>query len=256
MVDRFDKFTQRARNVMTLAHEEAIRHKHNFISTEHILLGLLNERDSIAARVLTNFGVDLSTLRSKVEDAMGRGDRRVNADQIKLTERARVVIELAVDEARVLHHTYIGTEHLLLGLVREGEGIAAATLSSFGISLQPTRNEVTDLMSLSARSQEPEAPPPPGLPPMDSATRAEALIAELGREEALNLMVDLARLLRDPDSQEPEAPPPGLPPMDPETQADDLWTQLRPEGVQRLIAELQRRMTPPEEPDAPSPEDQ
>ena len=124
MADRFDKFTERARRVLTLAQEEAHRFNHNYIGTEHILLGLVREGDGVAAKVLGNLGVELNKVRSAVEFIIGRGDRTV-LGEIGLTPRAKKVIELAVDEARRLTHSYIGTEHLLLGLVREGEGIAA-----------------------------------------------------------------------------------------------------------------------------------
>ena len=128
-MDRFDKFTERARKVLTLAQEEAQRFNHNYIGTEHLLLGLVREGDGVAAKVLENMGVELNKVRSAVEFIIGRGDRPV-IGEIGLTPRAKKVIELAVDEARRLNHHYIGTEHLLLGLVREGEGIAAGVLES------------------------------------------------------------------------------------------------------------------------------
>jgi ATP-dependent Clp protease ATP-binding subunit ClpC len=136
--DRFDKFTERARKVIRLAQEEAQRFQHNYIGTEHLLLGLVREGEGVAAKVLTSLGVDLKMVRKAVEDIIGRGDRIV-LREIGLTPRAKKVIEFAVDEARGLHHGYIGTEHLLLGLLREGEGIGAGVLVSFGLSLQEVR---------------------------------------------------------------------------------------------------------------------
>ena len=133
--DRFDKFTERARKVLQLAQEEAQRLHHNYIGTEHLLLGLVREGEGVAGQVLTSLGVDLEKVRKAVEDIIGRGDRIV-LGEIGLTPRAKQVIELAVDEARLLNHHYIGTEHLLLGLIREGEGIGARVLESFGLSLQ------------------------------------------------------------------------------------------------------------------------
>ncbi|MBK7328926.1 MAG: ATP-dependent Clp protease ATP-binding subunit [Dehalococcoidia bacterium] len=149
MADRFDKFTERARRVLTLAKEEAHRFNHNYIGTEHILLGLVREGDGVAAKVLANLGVELNKVRSAVEFIIGRGDRTV-LGEIGLTPRAKKVIELAVDEARRLTHSYIGTEHLLLGLVREGEGIAAGVLESLGVNLERVRAETTRILSQSA----------------------------------------------------------------------------------------------------------
>src|SRR5512139_2168500 len=148
MADRFDKFTERARRVLTLAQEEAHRFNHNYIGTEHILLGLVREGDGVAAKVLANLGVELNKVRSAVEFIIGRGDRAVMGE-IGLTPRAKKVIELAVDEARRLNHHYIGTEHLLLGLVREGEGIAAGVLESLGVSLEKVRAQTIHVLSQS-----------------------------------------------------------------------------------------------------------
>jgi ATP-dependent Clp protease ATP-binding subunit ClpC len=138
--DRFDKFTERARRVLSLAQEEAQRFQHNYIGTEHLLLGLVREGDGVAAKVLHDLGVDLQKVRSSVEDIIGRGDRIVQGE-IGLTPRAKKLIELAVDEARRMNHHYIGTEHLLLGLIREGEGIAAGVLESLGVTLEKARRQ-------------------------------------------------------------------------------------------------------------------
>ena len=144
MPDRFDKFTERARTMVTLAGEEASRLRHNYIGTEHLLLGLVREGGGLAAQVLTNMDVDLAMVRSKVEAIIGRGKhvKHRTVGTIGLTPRAKKVIELAVDEARRLNHHYIGTEHLLLGLIREGEGIGAGVLEDLGIGLQRVRREV------------------------------------------------------------------------------------------------------------------
>src|SRR5579859_4880110 len=146
--DRFDKFTERARKVLSLAQEEAQRFNHNYIGTEHLLLGLVREGDGVAAKVLSNLGVELNKVRSAVEFIIGRGDRIVLGD-IGLTPRAKKVIELAVDEARRLNHHYIGTEHLLLGLVREGEGIAAGVLESLGVNLEKVRTQTIQVLNQS-----------------------------------------------------------------------------------------------------------
>lgn len=146
MAEQFEKFTDRARKVLTLAQEEAQRFNHNYIGTEHLLLGLVRENDGVAAKVLANMGVQLSKVRSAVEFIIGRGDSVVTSD-LGLTPRAKKVLELAIDEARRLNHHYIGTEHLLLGLVREGEGIAAGVLESLGVNLERVRTQVMQIVS-------------------------------------------------------------------------------------------------------------
>jgi tetratricopeptide (TPR) repeat protein len=137
----FDRFTEQARKALSLAQEEAQRFQHNYIGTEHLLLGLVREGEGVTAKVLSNLGVELNKVRSAVEFIIGRGDRIV-LGEIGLTPRAKKVIELAVDEARRLNHHYIGTEHLLLGLLREGEGIAAGVLESVGVNLERARRLV------------------------------------------------------------------------------------------------------------------
>src|SRR5262252_8949824 len=164
MADRFDKFTERARKVLQLAQEEAQRFNHNYIGTEHLLLGLVREGEGVAAKVLANLGVELNKVRSAVKFIIGRGDRTVTGD-IGLTPRAKKVIELSVDEARRLNHHYIGTEHLLLGLVREGEGIAAGVLESRGVSLDKVRAatiRVLDVGFTELQPQRPHVPPRSG----------------------------------------------------------------------------------------------
>jgi ATP-dependent Clp protease ATP-binding subunit ClpC len=148
-MERFDKFTDRARKVLTLAQDEAQRFNHNYIGTEHLLLGLVREGEGVAARVLENMNVELAKVRTAVEFIIGRGDRPV-VGVVGLTQRAKRVIELAIDEARRLGHNYIGTEHLLLGLVREGEGIAAGVLESLGVNLDKVRHEVIRVLSQSS----------------------------------------------------------------------------------------------------------
>ncbi len=147
--NRFDKFTERARRVLSLAQEEAQRFQHNYIGTEHLLLGLLREREGVAAKILSNLGVELDKAREAVEAIISRGDRIV-LSEIGLTPRAKKVIELAVDEARRLNHHYIGTEHLLLGLGREGEGIAAQVLQSLGVTLEKIRIQTVQVLSQSS----------------------------------------------------------------------------------------------------------
>jgi len=149
MASRFEKFSERARRVLTIAQEEARSLNHNYIGTEHILLGLVREEEGVAAKVLTNLGVGLGKVRSAVEFIIGRGEKP-GTGETGLTPRAKKVIELAIDEARQLGHNYIGTEHLLLGLLREGEGVAYSVLDSFGITLERARAETTNVLSQGA----------------------------------------------------------------------------------------------------------
>ncbi len=144
--DRFDPFTERARKAMSLAQEEAQRLQHPYIGTEHLLLGLVREGEGVAAKVLSNLGVELKEVRDAVEAIIGRGDHVV-LGEIGLTPRAKKVIELAVDEARRLNHHSIGTEHLLLGLAREGEGIAAGALQTLGVNLAKVREETIRVLN-------------------------------------------------------------------------------------------------------------
>ena len=150
MASRFEKFSERARRVLSLSQEEALRFNHNYIGTEHILLGLVRETEGVAARVLSNLGIELSKVRSAVEFIIGRGEKPVSGENIGLTPRAKRVIELAVDEARRMSHHYIGTEHLLIGLMREGEGVAAGVLESLGVTLDKVRAETQRLLSIGA----------------------------------------------------------------------------------------------------------
>ena len=151
---RFDKFSGRARKVLSLAQEEAQRLNHNYIGTEHLLLGLIREGEGVAAKALSNLGVELHDVRRAVEHIIGRGDVAVHGE-VGLTPRAKKVIELAVDEAKRLGHRYIGTEHLLLGLIREGDGIAAGVLESLGIGLEQARAQVVQILTATGRPSEP-----------------------------------------------------------------------------------------------------
>ncbi|MFC2032287.1 ATP-dependent Clp protease ATP-binding subunit [Chloroflexota bacterium] len=146
MASRFEKFSERARRVLTLAQEEAQSFNHSYIGTEHILLGLVREEEGIAAKVLVNLGASLNKVRSAVEFIIGHGEK-ANRGEVGLSPGAKRVIELAIDEARTLGHNYIGTEHLLLGLLREGEGVASGVLSSLSITLERTRAEITRILS-------------------------------------------------------------------------------------------------------------
>jgi hypothetical protein len=156
--NRFDKFTERARKVLSLAQEEAQRLQHHYIGTEHLLLGLVREGEGVAVKVLSNLGIDLTRVRSTIEFIIGRGDRIV-LGEIGLTPGAKKVIELAVDEARLLNHHHIGIEHLLLGLIREEKGIAAGVLESLGVTLEQARIETIRVLSQPGILQKMEVPP-------------------------------------------------------------------------------------------------
>jgi hypothetical protein len=151
MANAFDKFTERARKVLTLAGEEAQRLNHNYIGSEHLLLGLVREGDGVAARVLTSLGVRLPVLRESVRYMIGRGEGLV-VGVVGLTPRAKRVIELAIDEARRLNHHYIGTEHLLLGLVREGGSVGVGVLETNGVNLEKVRTQVMEVVNQSGGS--------------------------------------------------------------------------------------------------------
>ncbi|MFK7697393.1 ATP-dependent protease ATP-binding subunit ClpC [Paenibacillus sp. HJGM_3] len=143
----FGRFTERAQKVLALAQEEAVRLGHNNIGTEHILLGLIRESDGIAAKALVALGLSLEKIQDEVESLIGRGQEQPS--NIAYTPRAKKVIELSMDEARKLGHTYVGTEHILLGLIREGEGVAARVLNNLNVSLNKARQQVLQLLGSS-----------------------------------------------------------------------------------------------------------
>ncbi|MGC5327823.1 ATP-dependent Clp protease ATP-binding subunit [Brevibacillus sp. SYSU BS000544] len=143
----FGRFTERAQKVLALAQEEAVRLGHKDIGTEHVLLGLIREGDGIAAKALQALGLGLDKIQSEVESLIGRGAEQPS--NINYTPRAKKVIELSMDEARKLGHTYVGTEHILLGLIREGEGVAARILNNLGVSLNKARQQVLQLLGSS-----------------------------------------------------------------------------------------------------------
>jgi ATP-dependent Clp protease ATP-binding subunit ClpC len=138
----FERFTERARHSIVLAQDEAHTLKHNYIGTEHILLGLLREQEGVAARVLRSLEITLEEVRAQVARIIGQGEE-VTAGQIPFTPRAKKVLELALREALSLGHNYIGTEHILLGLVRENEGVGARILLDFDADDERIRNETS-----------------------------------------------------------------------------------------------------------------
>jgi ATP-dependent Clp protease ATP-binding subunit ClpC len=142
----FERFTERARQVVVLAQDEAMALKHNYIGTEHILLGLLREEEGLAARVLESLDITVEEVRAQVERLVGRGDKSATG-QIPFTPRAKKVLELALKEALALGHSYIGTEHILLGVVRENRGVAARILLDFNADANLIRSEILAMLS-------------------------------------------------------------------------------------------------------------
>jgi ATP-dependent Clp protease ATP-binding subunit ClpC len=197
MGSRFEKFSERARRVLSLAQEEAQRFNHNYIGTEHILLGLVRETEGVAARVLSGLGVDLTKVRSAVEFIIGRGEKPAQGE-IGLTPRAKKVVELAVDEARRMNHTYIGTEHLLIGLLREGEGVAAGVLESLGVTLEKVRGETHRILSNGSPSGAHGTRSSTRTPTLDQlgidltvAARSGKLDPVIGREQEIQRVVQI-----------------------------------------------------------------
>lgn len=235
--DRSGWFAAGTQQAFSFAQEEAKRFNHNYIGTEHLLLGLVRDADSLAGRVLASLGVELPKVRSAVEFIIGRGDGLVTGEP-GLTPRAKKVIELAMDEARRLKAKPMGTEYLLLGLVREGEGIAAGVLESMGVGLERVRTQV---MIAIARPGEPLPPLPPiprrhgvainqprgvggpvranevvyGLPlPPDTLIKLATVAQRLNRpvddlmREAIARVWLAESLPQEPPESSPDAPPP------------------------------------------------
>ena len=142
----FERFTDRARRVVVLAQEEAVLLSHDYIGTEHILLGLIQEGEGVAAKALESLGISLEAVRAEVEETIGLGHSSPSG-HIPFTPRAKKVLELSLREALQLGHNYIGTEHILLGLIREGEGVAAQVLVKLGADLSRVRQQVIELLS-------------------------------------------------------------------------------------------------------------
>ncbi len=197
MASRFEKFSERARRALTRAQEEAQRFGHNYIDTEHILLGLIAEEDSVASKVLANMGVLPNKIRAAVEFVVGRGERSA-IGEVGLTPRAKRVIELAVDEARRLNHSYIGTEHLLLGLLRDREGAAVGVLESFGITFDKAQAEINSVLSQSAPQPRAVARGPGRTPVLDqlgidltNAARAGKLDPIVNRSKEIERVIQI-----------------------------------------------------------------
>jgi ATP-dependent Clp protease ATP-binding subunit ClpC len=179
----FERFTERARRVVVLAQEEARALSHNYIGTEHILLGLIHENEGVAAKSLESIGISLDVVRTQVEEIIGEG-RITPSGQIPFTPRAKKVLELSLRESMQLGHNYIGTEHILLGLIREGEGLGAQVLVKLGADLNRVRQQVIEMLSRHQGSEE-----------FDILATAAA--REFGTyDEVIGLLRDIARRVK------------------------------------------------------------
>jgi ATP-dependent Clp protease ATP-binding subunit ClpC len=195
----FDRFTDRAKKVMNLARQEAQALNHEYLGTEHILLGLVQEGNGVAANVLRQMNIDLTKIRTEVEKLVKSGPSMVQMGQLPFTPRAKKVLELSMEEASNLGHNYIGTEHLLLGLIKENEGIAAKVLTNLGVKLDEVREEVLEFLGAESSEEEEEEAPaenPVGQPTGKSKTPAlDAFgrdLTELAREGKLDAVIGRA----------------------------------------------------------------
>ncbi|WP_342475485.1 ATP-dependent protease ATP-binding subunit ClpC [Weizmannia sp. FSL K6-0777] len=192
----FGRFTERAQKVLALSQEEAIRLKHNNIGTEHILLGLVREGEGIAAKALYGLGLSAEKIQEEVETLIGNGQEI--SQTIHYTPRAKKVIELSMDEARKLGHSYVGTEHILLGLIREGEGVAARVLTNLGVSLNKARQQVLQLLGNSEASVQGGSAASVSTPTLDSLARDLTAIARkdsldpvIGRSKEIQRVIEV-----------------------------------------------------------------
>ena len=197
MSSGFERFSEGARKVLTKAQEEAKRLGHGYIDTEHILLGIVDEEGGVASKVLANLGVPLPKVRAAVEFVVGKGERRT-AGEISLAPRAKRAIEVAVDEARRLNSSYIGSEHLLLGLLGGKEGVACNVLENFGITLDRAREEAAQVMrheSMHARSAGRAATKTPTLDQLGTdltaLARAGKLDPIIGRSKEIERVIQI-----------------------------------------------------------------
>jgi len=195
----FERFTDRARKVMALANQEAQRFNHEYIGTEQILLGLVKEGSGVGANVLKNLDVDLRKVRLEVEKLVKRGPDMVTMGKLPQTPRAKKVIEYAIEEARSLNHNYVGTEHLLLGLLREQDGVAAQVLMNLGLRLEDVREEVLNLLGAGIENEEAAAAVGPTGDPKKSKSKTPALdsfgrdLTEMAREGKLDPVIGRQR---------------------------------------------------------------
>jgi len=192
-----DKFTDRVRRVMFLAREEAARLHHDYIGTEHLLLGIIREGEGLAATILSNLGLDLDVVRRTIENMVPASSGAVTIGEIPFTPRAKHVLELSVDEAKLLGHNYVGTEHLLLGLIREGEGIAARVLVEFGADKRRVREETLRLLGGSPRTQKGKGEAKTETPALDQFGRDLTELARQGKlDPVIGRDVEIERVIQ------------------------------------------------------------
>ena len=195
----FDRFTDRAKKVMNFARQEAQRFNHEYLGTEHILLGLIKEGEGVAAHVLKNMGIDMTKIRMEIEKIVKTGPSMVTMGQLPFTQMAKKVLELSMEEASSLSHNYIGTEHLLLGLIKENEGIAAQVLTNLGVKLEDVREEVLDFLGADSIDESDESTmSEEGSAPSGGKSKTPALdsfgrdLTELAREDKLDVVIGRA----------------------------------------------------------------
>jgi ATP-dependent Clp protease ATP-binding subunit ClpC len=188
----FERFTDRARNVVVLAQDEARLLNHNYIGTEHILLGLIREDKGLAAKALESLGIGLDAVREQVEEIIGQG-QRAPSGHIPFTSRAKKVLELSLREALQLGHNYIGTEHILLGLIREGEGVAAQVLVKLECDLNGVRQQVIQLQE--------ESPTTEGIP-ASARRRGARQPGSVSQEASSSMTAKLGDILSRLDSMD------------------------------------------------------
>lgn len=189
MSSAYDKFTKRAKQVLHYATEEARALNHSYVGTEHILLGLIREGEGVAARVLEDLGVQLAQARHSVEFIVGVGEGESRPDK-ELSARAKSVISYAIDEAKRLNHNYIGTEHLLLGLIRNGEGVATGVLDMLGVSLEQIKTSVMRVLRQGGNAgsatggSSGSTPTPPERASTSGGAAAGGVVARVARKPA------------------------------------------------------------------------
>lgn len=201
-----NRFTERAQRVILIAQEEAKRLNHDYVGTEHILLGLIALGEGVAAQVLANLGVDLRRVRSEVEKIVGKGTHEFLLGEVPFTPRAKKVLEYAIEEATHMGQTYVGTEHLLLGCLREDDGVAARVLVNIGLSLRVVREETINLTGAEPKAAEakPTCSCHPASAPVDIVTAFIGLLAM--HKLPLRDLVDMVEASHDVNAEETKQP--------------------------------------------------